>query len=79
VAGISNLSFGFRGVTKIRESIHAVFLDHAIKESGMDVGIVNAEEMLAIDEVEPDLKIICDNLVFHKTPEATDDMLERTE
>jgi 5-methyltetrahydrofolate--homocysteine methyltransferase len=28
--GISNLSFGFRGVTKIRESIHAVFLDHAI-------------------------------------------------
>jgi hypothetical protein len=30
-------------------------------------------------EVEPDLKIICDNLVFNKTPEATDDMLERTE
>jgi hypothetical protein len=44
VAGISNLSFGFRGVTNIRES-----------------------------------KIICDNLVFNKTPEATDDMLERTE
>jgi 5-methyltetrahydrofolate--homocysteine methyltransferase len=56
-----------------------LFLDHAIKESGMDVGIVNAEEMLAIDEVQPDLKIICDNLVFNKTPEATDDMLERTE
>jgi 5-methyltetrahydrofolate--homocysteine methyltransferase len=56
----SNLSFGFRGVTKIRESIHAVSLDHAIRESDMYVGIVNAEEMWATDEVEPALKIICD-------------------
>jgi hypothetical protein len=58
--GISNLSFGFSGVTKIRESIHAVSFEHASKESGMDVGIVNAEEMLATDEVEPALKIFCD-------------------
>merc|ERR550537_1862353 len=35
--GISNLSFGFRGVNKIRESIHSVFLTEAILESGMDV------------------------------------------
>jgi 5-methyltetrahydrofolate--homocysteine methyltransferase len=76
--GISNLSFGFRGVTKIRESIHAVFLEHAIKESGMDVGIVNAEEMLAIDDLEPDMKLLCEDLVFNKSPDATDDMLERT-
>ena len=72
------MSFGFRGVTKIRESIHAIFLDHAIKESGMDVGIVNAEEMLSVDDVEPDMKLLCENLVFNKCPEATDDMLERT-
>ena len=44
--GISNLSFGFRGVNKIRESIHAVFLNAAILDSGMDVGIVNAHEMM---------------------------------
>jgi len=31
--GISNLSFGFRGVMKIRESIHSVFLHHAILDS----------------------------------------------
>src|SRR5210317_735623 len=53
--GISNLSFGFRGVMKIRESIHSVFLHHAILQSGMDVGIVNAHEMLALGEVEPAL------------------------
>jgi 5-methyltetrahydrofolate--homocysteine methyltransferase len=31
--GILNLSFGFRGVQKTRESIHAVFLHHGILES----------------------------------------------
>jgi len=76
--GISNLSFGFRGVMKIRESIHAVFLHHAILESGMDVGIVNANEMLHVTEVEGELKKACENLVFNKTPDATEDMLERT-
>eukprot|EP01037_Dinobryon_pediforme_P048654 gene48654-biopygen17268 len=45
--GISNLSFGFRGVNKVRESIHSVFLHHAIVDGGMDVGIVNAHEMIA--------------------------------
>ncbi|KAH8051455.1 methionine synthase [Aureococcus anophagefferens] len=48
--GVSNLSFGFRGVNVIRESIHAFFLYHAALQSGMDMGIVNAAEMLAINE-----------------------------
>jgi 5-methyltetrahydrofolate--homocysteine methyltransferase len=73
--GISNLSFGFRGVTKIRESIHAVFLHHAILESGMDVGIVNAAEMLAVDELEPDIRKAAEDLVFNKTEDATEEML----
>jgi len=77
--GISNLSFGFRGVMKIRESIHAVFLHHAITESGMDVGIVNAKEMLSIDDLELDMLELCNNLVFNKTPDATDAMLELTQ
>merc|ERR1711871_1309428 len=76
--GISNLSFGFRGVNKIRESIHSIFLHHAIVDSGMDVGIVNSKEMLHIDEVEEDMKILCENLVFNKTGDATEKMLERT-
>jgi 5-methyltetrahydrofolate--homocysteine methyltransferase len=76
--GISNLSFGFRGVTKVRESIHSVFLQHAIMEAGMDVGIVNSHEMLAYDDVEPDMRELCENLVFNKHPEATEEMLVRT-
>ncbi|KAL7427094.1 hypothetical protein ACHAXM_000701 [Skeletonema potamos] len=76
--GISNLSFGFRGVMKIRESIHSVFLQHAILESGMDVGIVNAHEMLHLSELEDDIKVACENLVFNKSEDATDVMLSLT-
>ena len=67
-----------RRVMKIRESIHSVFLNNAILEAGMDVGIVNSHEMLALSEVEPDIKVACENLVFNKTPDATDAMLELT-
>jgi len=76
--GISNLSFGFRGVTKIRESIHAVFLDNAIRQSGMDVGIVNAHEMLMYSEVDTDIRECCEDLIFNRDPEATERMLELT-
>ncbi|GMH95408.1 hypothetical protein TrST_g5600, partial [Triparma strigata] len=60
------------------ESIHACFLHHAITESGMDVGIVNAHEMMMLKEVEPELLEACEDLVFNKNPEATEKMLEMT-
>jgi len=76
--GVSNLSFGFRGVNIIRESIHSVFLHHACMDSGMDVGIVNCHEMIAYEDLEKDMKTLSENLVFNKTPEATEQMLQRT-
>ena len=76
--GISNLSFGFRGVNLVRESIHAVFLHHAIKSSGMDMGIVNSSEMYHYYDVAPDVLELCEDLIFNKHPEATEKMLELT-
>ena len=76
--GISNLSFGFRGVTKIRESIHSVFLHHAITTAGMDMGIVNSAELLNYHDLDQDVIDLCENLVYNKIPEATEDMLVRT-
>ncbi|MGC2779432.1 MAG: homocysteine S-methyltransferase family protein, partial [Bradyrhizobium sp.] len=43
--GVSNLSFSFRGNEPVREAMHSVFLYHAIK-AGMDMGIVNAGQMI---------------------------------
>jgi len=76
--GVSNLSFGFRGVNVVRESIHAVFLHDACLNSGMDMGIVNSHEMMAVEEVEKSMLELCNNLVFNLSPDATEKMSERT-
>ena len=52
--GVSNLSFSFRGNNTIREAMHSVFLFHAI-EAGMDMGIVNAGQLIIYDEISQDL------------------------
>merc|ERR1712196_277854 len=75
--GVSNLSFGFRGVNVIREGIHAVFLHQCCLESGMDMGIVNAHEMLAVSEVEPSLRQLAYDSVNNSRADATERMLTR--
>merc|ERR1712166_525374 len=63
--GVSNLSFGFRGVNKVREAIHAVFLYHAV-QAGMDMGIVNAGMLEVYDDVDEDLRTLCENVVHNQ-------------
>jgi 5-methyltetrahydrofolate--homocysteine methyltransferase len=75
--GVSNLSFGFRGVNVIREALHAVFLRKCCLEAGMDMGIVNSVEMLAESELEPELRQLCIDVVMNKGDEATEALLLR--
>ena len=46
---VCKLSFSFRGNNTIREAMHSVFL-FAI-EAGMDMGIVNAGQLVIYDEI----------------------------
>src|SRR5919206_1459596 len=73
--GVSNVSFSFRGNDPVREAIHAVFLYHAIK-AGMDMGIVNAGQLIVYDEIEPQLRELCEDLVLNRRADATERMLE---
>lgn len=72
--GVSNISFSFRGNETVREAMHSVFLLHAI-EAGMDMGIVNAGQMIVYDEIEPRLRELCENVILNKNPEATEQLL----
>jgi 5-methyltetrahydrofolate--homocysteine methyltransferase len=69
--GVSNVSFSFRGNDHVREAIHAVFLYHAIK-AGMDMGIVNAGQLVVYDEIEPQLRELCEDVILNKRPDATE-------
>lgn len=63
--GVSNVSFSFRGNDHVREAIHSVFLYHAI-QAGMDMGIVNAGQLVIYDDIEPTLKTLCENVLLNK-------------
>ncbi len=63
--GVSNVSFSFRGNDHVREAIHSVFLYHAIK-AGMDMGIVNAGQLVIYDEIEPTLKQLCQDVILNR-------------
>ncbi|MDR2385475.1 MAG: methionine synthase [Tannerella sp.] len=72
--GISNLSFSFRGNDYIRESMHAVFLYHAIKE-GMDMGIVNPSSTITYEDIEPQLRDLLEDVILARRPEAAEELI----
>src|SRR5699024_9830023 len=73
--GVSNLSFSFRGNNPVREAMHSVFLYHAI-QAGMDMGIVNAGQLVVYDDIEPKLKELVEAVILNKNDDATEALLE---
>src|SRR5687767_955979 len=63
--GVSNLSFSFRGNEPVREAMHSVFLFHAIR-AGMNMGIVNAGQLVVYDEIEPELRNLCEDVILNR-------------
>ena len=76
--GVSNLSFSFRGNERVREAMHSVFLYHAIK-AGMDMGIVNAGQLAVYDDLDAELRELCEDVVLNRRSDATERMLEAAE
>ncbi|MBV9555450.1 MAG: methionine synthase, partial [Pseudolabrys sp.] len=76
--GVSNFSFSFRGNEPVREAMHSVFLYHAIK-AGMDMGIVNAGQMAVYDDLDPELREACEDVVLNRKPDAAERLLALAE
>ena len=76
--GVSNISFSFRGNNKVREAMHSAFLYHAIA-AGMDMGIVNAGMLEVYEEIEPELKVMVEDVLLNRRPDATERLVEHGE
>lgn len=79
--GVSNLSFSFRGNDHVREAMHSIFLLHAIR-AGMDMGIVNAGQLVVYDEIEPQLRQLCEDVILNHhndNNEATEKLISFAE
>jgi len=73
--GISNLSFAFRGNDHVREAMHAAFLYHAIR-NGLDMGIVNAGQLMVYEDIEADLLELVEDVLFDRRPDSTERLVE---
>ena len=76
--GVSNVSFSFRGNPTVREAMHSCFLYHGIK-AGMTMGIVNPTMLEVYDEIEPNLKVLVEDVLLDRRDDATERLLEHAE
>jgi len=76
--GISNLSFSFRGIDKVREAMHSVFLYHAIR-AGLDMGIVNPGMLQVYSEIQPELLQLTEDVVLNRRKDATERLVKFAE
>ena len=76
--GLSNLSFSFRGNETVRRAMHSVFLYHAIP-AGLDMAIVNAGQLDVYDQIEPELREACEDVILMRRPDATERLIDLAE
>jgi len=76
--GVSNISFSFRGNDVVREAMHSAFLFYAIK-AGLDMGIVNAGQLVVYDEIAPELKQLVEDVLLNRRDDATERLVDFAE
>jgi 5-methyltetrahydrofolate--homocysteine methyltransferase len=76
--GLSNLSFSFRGNEPVRRAMHSIFLYHAIP-AGLDMAIVNAGQLDIYDDIDPELRVACEDVILNHDPDATERLITLAE
>jgi 5-methyltetrahydrofolate--homocysteine methyltransferase len=70
--GLSNLSFSFRGNEPVRRAMHSIFLYHAIP-AGLDMAIVNAGQLDVYDQIDPELREACEDVILNRPARSPDE------
>jgi 5-methyltetrahydrofolate--homocysteine methyltransferase len=76
--GLSNLSFSFRGNETVRRAMHSIFLYHTIP-AGLDMAIVNAGQLDVYDQIDPQLREACEDVILMRRPDATERLIDLAE
>lgn len=64
ISGVSNISFAFRGNDRLRQAMHAVFIEQA-RLRGMDMAIINPQAPLNSAQIDSALKALLDDAIIH--------------
>lgn len=74
--GVSNVSFGL--TPHARAAINSVFLHHCV-EAGLDMALVNPNEITPYAELNASERDLCDDLVLNRRPDALQRVIEHYE
>ena len=58
--------------------MHSAFLFHAIR-AGLDMGIVNAGQLVVYEDIEPELLERVEDVIFNRRADATERLVEYAE
>jgi 5-methyltetrahydrofolate--homocysteine methyltransferase len=67
--GLSNLSFSFRGLNKLRDAMHSVFLYHAVPK-GLNMSIVNPGGLPRYIDIDENTRKMCDEVILNKSADG---------
>ena len=72
--GLSNLSFAFRGNNYLRESMHSVFLHHAIA-NGMGMAIMNPATAVSYKTIPLELRMAITEVILNTADDASEELI----
>ena len=72
--GLSNLSFAFRGNNYLRESMHSVFLHHAIA-NGMGMAIMNPATEVPYKTIPLELRMAITEVILNTADDASEELI----
>ncbi len=72
-AGVSNLSFAFRGNDALRSAMHSVFLYHAVR-AGLDMAIVNPAALPDYSTLEAELRECIEDVLLCRREGASEQL-----
>ena len=73
--GVSNVSYGLD--RSLRQILNAVFLYHAVR-AGLDVAIADSSKLLPLDSIQPDVRVLAEEIIFNRSNDALHRFLEKT-
>ena len=72
--GLSNLSFAFRGNNYLRESMHSVFLHHAVA-NGMGMAIMNPATEVPYKTIPLELRMAITEVILNTSADASEELI----
>ena len=69
--GLSNLSFAFRGNNRLRETMHSVFLHHAMAK-GMNMAIMNPMTAIEYEDITKELRDAVKAVILNESADAAE-------